>query len=166
MRNKLIVGTSVVAATILVLLLLPFFRYDLAGVHPSIRSLRQPYQRVIADYFLDGGSVGLEIIDRDGQKVQLAIPIYDGPEDTNKYHRLYLGARYFKRTNAVEIPFSRDTKMFLADIIRRNATGPDRDLSLIALRGSPRDYVDVYGRALLKKVTGKDKQEGYTMLPR
>jgi len=165
MRKKLIIAIAIVAAAVPVLLLWPFPRYDPARVHPSIRTLRQPYQRVTADYYLDGGSVGLEIIDRDGQKLQLAIPIYDGPGDTRTYHRLYLGARYFKNTNAVEISFTEDTKRFLAEVIGRNATGPDRDLSLIALRGSPRDYVDVYGRALLNKATGKDKEQGYTLWP-
>jgi hypothetical protein len=165
MRKKLIVGIAVVAAGIAVLLLWPSPRYDLARVQPSIRSLRQPYQRVTADYYLDGGSIGMEIVDRDGQKLQLAIPIYDGPGDTRTYHRLYLGAQHSKHTNAVEVPFTKDTKSFLAEVIVRYATGLDRDLSLIALRGSPRDYVDVYGRALLKKLTGKDKAQGYTLWP-
>ncbi len=129
--------------------------YDLARVHPSIRNLQQPYQSVTAGYYLDGGSVGMKIIDANGQKLELAIPIYDGPGDPRTYHRLYLGAQYSTRTNAVEVPFTEDTKRYLADVIGRYAAGPDRDCALIALRGLPRDYVDVYGRALLNKVSGR-----------
>jgi hypothetical protein len=160
MRKKLIIAIACVGVAILGLLLWPS-SYDISRVNLSIRTLRQPYQRVSAEYFLDGGSVGMEIVDRDGQKIELAVPIYDGPGDECTYHRLYLGARYWKNTNAVEVPFTEDTKRFLADVISHYATGPDRDCSLIALRGSPRDYVDVYGRALLRKATGKEKD--YTL---
>lgn len=163
MRRKAVISLVAVAVVVAGLLLWPFSRYDLSQVNPSIRSLRQPYQRVTADYYLDGGSIGIEIIDRDGQKVQLAIPIYDGPGDTLTYHRLYLGARYSTHSNAVAVAFTEDTKRFLADVIGRHATGPDRDSALIALRGSPRDYVDVYGRGLFRKVTGRDREEGYTL---
>ena len=153
--KKLAIAIALLAVFSLALLLWPFSPYDLSRVHPSIRSLPQPYQSVTADSYLDGGSVGIEIIDRDGQKIQLAIPIHDDPSDTRTYHRLYLGARYAKNTNAIEIAFTEDTKRYLANVIGRYATGPDRDCALIALRGSPRDYVNVYGRALLSRVTGK-----------
>src|SRR5580765_4003022 len=148
MKKKLVISLSVIVTVLAVLFLWPSSLYDLSRVHPSIRGLQEPYQSVTADYYLDGGSVGMEIIDRDGQKIQLAIPISDGPGDTGIYHRLYIGARYSKDANAVEVVFTKDTKRFLADVLSRYPAGPesDRDLALIALRGSARDYVGVYGR--------------------
>jgi hypothetical protein len=165
MKKKVVIPILVVVLVLLLLLFWPFLRYDFSEVHPHVQALHQPYQRVTADYYLDGGSVGIEIIDRDGQKLDLAIPIYDGPGDTRTYHRLFVGARYFSHTDAVEVAFTEDTKRYLADVIGRHATGFDRDCALLALRGSPRDYVDVYGRGFLRKVSGKDKEVGYTLWP-
>jgi hypothetical protein len=163
--KKIVIATLATALVLLTLLFWPHLSFDFSRVHPRVQALQQPYQRVTADYYLDGGSVGIEIVDRDGQKLDLAIPIYDGPGDMRTYHRLYVGARYSSHTNAVEVVFTEDTKRYLADVIGRYAMGPDRDSALLALRGSSRDYVDVYGRGFLRKVTGKDKQEGYTLWP-
>jgi hypothetical protein len=153
--KKLVIAIAVVVSLVLLFLLCPFAPYAPSRVHPTVWSLPRPYQSVTADYYLDGGSVGMVIVARDGQRLELAIPICDGPGDTRTYHRLYLGARYAKHTNAVEVAFTDDTKRYLADVIGRYAAGPDRDCALIALRGSPRDSADVYSRALLHRVTGR-----------
>jgi hypothetical protein len=155
MKRKVVIAILVVVLILLSLLFWPFSSYDFSLVHSRIQALQKPYQRVAADYYLDGGSVGIEIVDRDGQKLELAIPLYDGPSDPCTYHRLFLGARYSTYSNAVEVAFTQDTKRYLADMIGRYATGVDRDCALIRLRGLPRDYVEVYGRALLSRITSK-----------
>ena len=132
--------------------------FDLSRVHPSIRGLQKPYRSVTADYYLDGGSVGLDITDRDGQRLQLAIPVYDGPGDTRMHHRLFIGRTYVgqTRTGATEVAFTQDTKRYLADIIDRHATpGSDRDSAILTLRGSPRDRATIYTRAVWSRVTDR-----------
>jgi hypothetical protein len=151
---------AIASVAILVLLVWCSSSDNLSRVHPSVGSLREPFKRVNVDYYLDGGSVGIDITDRDGVRIQLAIPIDDGPGDTRTYHRLYVGTLYYKQTNATELPFTKDTKRFLVNVIRRYGTGPDRDCSLIAL-GSPGDRIGVYGRLLLRKATGTEKD--YTL---
>jgi len=126
-------------------------RYDISQVHPSIRDLKPPYRQVKANYFLDGGSIGMEITDHDGQKLQLAIPISDGIGDARTYHRLYLGAKHTSFSNAVEVAFTADTRKFLVDMLDNQASGIDRNAALIALRGSPLDYVKVYTWSLFEK---------------
>jgi hypothetical protein len=139
-----------------VFLLWPFSAYDRSQVHPSIRNLHQPYRSVIASYYLDGGSVGVDITDRDGQQVQCAVPVHDGLDDKRKHHRLFLGGTHIDLTNTFEVVFTSDTKRCLADIIDRFATpGSDRDLALIALRGNPHDYAMVFTGALLRKVSAQ-----------
>ena len=152
MRKKIIITVlTVVALAAFFLLRSP--SYDMARVHPSIRSLQQPFKSVTTYYFLDGGSIGMDITDRDGQRLQLAIPVYDGPGNTRTYQRLFLGTTHASRTGAVEVAFTDDTRRFLSDVISRySAPGPDRNSALIALRGSPRDYVDVYSRAVWGRV--------------
>ncbi len=149
---------AVAGALIVAAIFLWPFSFDLRRVHPSIRDLQKPYRSVTADYYLDGGSVGLDITDRDGRRVQLAIPVYDGPGDPQMHHRLFIGSTYVSqtRTGATEVAFTPDTKRYLADIIDRHATpGPDRDGALLALRGSPRDRATIYTRALWSRVTDK-----------
>ena len=86
--------------------------------------------------------------------MKLAVPINDGPGDKLTYHRLFVGATYASRTGAVEVPFTPDTKRCLANVIARQASGPERDAALIALRGSPFDYAVVYARSLFRRLTG------------
>ncbi len=155
MRTKTVSSVVVVVIVLTAVWLWPFSSYDLSRMHPSIRSLVRPYRSVTAEYYLDGGSVGIDITDQNGQRLQLAIPNYDGPGDKRTYHRLFIGATYASRTGAVEIAFTEDTKRCLADIIGRYATpGPDRDSAVIALRGSPLDYAEVHTRVLLNRFTG------------
>jgi len=75
------------------------------------------------------------------------------------HHRLFIGSTYVgqARTGATEVAFTPETKGYLAEIIDRHATpGPDRDAALlVALRGSPRDRVTIYTRALQNRVTYK-----------
>src|SRR5439155_6359273 len=133
-----------ILAALLVLSLVGLFlwppgSYDLSRVEPSIQRLQRSYQRVAAEYYLDGGSIGVTITDHAGRELKLAVPINDGPGDKLTYHRLFVGATYASRTGAVEVPFTPDTKRCLANVIARQASGPERDAALIALRGSPFD---------------------------
>jgi len=148
-KRLILIVSGVVLLALIVLWIWPFSPYDLSKVHPSIQSLKQPYQKVFASYYLDGGSVGLKITDKDGQVLQLALPVSDGPA----YQRLYFGATHASDTNAVEVVFTEDTKRCLIDIIERHAEGMDRDVALIALRGAPRDYIGGLSRAVFRKNT-------------
>ncbi len=151
-KKRLVLIVSGIALIALAILWAwPFSSYNLSKVHPRIQSLKQPYQNVFAGFYLDGGSVGVKITDKDGQVLQLAVPVHDGPGEKQKYHRLYLGATHASDTNAVEVPFTEDTRHCLIDIIERNTEGMDRDAALISLRGAPRDYIRAFTRMLLRK---------------
>src|SRR6185295_3374497 len=103
--------------TLFVVLFWPTSPYDLSRVHPNLRALKQPYRSVQAATYLDGGSVGVEIIDNDGTKVQAAFPVsFDAP---HRHDRLFIGAMHRSYTGAVEVAYTEDTKRFLVDIIAR-----------------------------------------------
>ena len=53
----------------------PTAGYDERQIHPRLQALNIPYQSVKTDYFLDGGSVGITSVDRDGNKLELALPV-------------------------------------------------------------------------------------------
>lgn len=89
MRKKLTLALSSLALAALVLFLWPTDGYDINGVDPILNGLASPYQTVSAAIFLDGGSIGITIVDRKGQKVELALPV--STNDNTKYPRLFIG---------------------------------------------------------------------------
>jgi hypothetical protein len=89
---------------------------------------------------MDGGSIGIEIVDRAGRKEQFAIPAHLG--DTNGRTRVFVGALYDRRPGAIEVADSENTKRMLIGIL---AATPERtpgdDFCLMALRQRPSDFV-------------------------
>jgi hypothetical protein len=78
----------------------------------------------------------------------LALPVSSAGGQT--YPRLFIRATHASNTNAVEVAFSEDTRRMLISIIERRQSAADSgDVALVALRGSPRDYVRIYSHAVV-----------------
>ena len=122
-------------------------RYDLSAVEPRLIRLTTPYQRVECSYFMDGGSVGIEILDHNGQQEQFALPAHMG--EPNPYSKVFVGAMYDRRPGATLVHDSLATKQMLIQVLidSRNLN-PDADFSLAVLRGSPADYARAAFRRL------------------
>jgi hypothetical protein len=150
-RKKLAILALVTLVVVAILLLRPLPSYEMAHVHPSIRGLQQPFRSVTVEWYLDGGSIGMDITDRDGKLLQLAIPVDE--KGRRNFHRLFVGAKHSLTDGAVEIEFTQDTRLFLYDAVSYFAK-PDteRDVALIALQGLTRDYVKFFLKALLSRV--------------
>lgn len=152
MNKKIGITAAVAAAAAIVGAILFFWpphRYNFSRVHPSIRNLKRPYQRVDPIYYLDGGSVGVEIVDRDGETLLLAFPVDWNPRDGETYHRLFVGATYCDFPGAVEVEFTEDTREYVAELIAQCPPGEERDHALLALRGSCCDYVGFIARTIM-----------------
>jgi len=124
-----------------------FFRpspgYDITRVEPRLSSLQEPYQRIKTALYLDGGSVGIEITDRDGKTEQFAIP--SRLEETNRYTKVYVGAMYDSKPGAVLVSDSEQTKRMLIHVLAAMPNRkPDDDACLIMLRHRPADIVHLY----------------------
>lgn len=152
MRKKvkvILVGLllAVAVATLLFHGLTP--HYDIGVVHPRLRALQQPYQSVKTAYYWDGGSIGIEITDRDGHREQFAIPSHLG--DSNRYTKVFVGAMHDGKPDALEIAQPEHTKRMLICVLKDypNRTARD-DLSLMALRRHPVDFA----RCLLHRWRG------------
>jgi hypothetical protein len=153
MRKKLIIGVCVLGLALVAALLWPTTGYDISHVYPSLRELATPYQSVSTDYYLDGGSISITIIDRDSHKLELALPV--SPEHGRSYPRLFIGATHISKTGAAEIPFSEDTRRMLISIVEQHRqTTNDSDIALVALRGAPRDYARICNRAAVRFCQG------------
>ena len=146
MRKKFIISVLLLAVLVAAVLLWPTAGYDISRVHSSLRELATPYQSVCAGFYLDGGSIGITIIDRDARKLELALPV--SPEHGRSYPQLLIGATHHSKTGAVEVAFTEDTRRMLISIIEAHRTpGNDSDITLVALRGAPRDYARIGGSA-------------------
>jgi hypothetical protein len=130
----------------------PGSMYSRSRVHPSVRNLQEPYRMVWTDFLLDGGSVGIKIVDRDNRAVELALPVFFDSPRPPRYDRLFVGSFHFNKTNSVEVPYPEPTKRMLADIIDRYVqSGIQHDAAVIALRGAPKDYVRAYLRVTFQQ---------------
>jgi hypothetical protein len=147
MRRKLVISGSFLVIMVAVLLLWPTAGYDISKVHSSLRQLATPYQSVSTGYYLDGGSIGITIVDREARKLELALPV--SSEGGRRHPRLFIGATYASATSAVEVAYTADTRRMLITIVEEyRAPGSDTDITLVALRGAPRDYARLGGRAV------------------
>lgn len=146
MRKKLIISGLLFAILAAAVLLWPAAGYDISRVHSSLRELATPYQSVSTSYYLDGGSIGITIVDRDARRLELALPV--SSEAGRSYPQLFIGATHSSKTGAVEVAFSADTRRMLISVIEHHRTSADSsDIALVSLRGSPRDYARIYGHA-------------------
>lgn len=119
----------------------------MSRVHPSVRELERPYQSVWTDFYLDGGSIGIRIVDRNSRTVELVFPVsIDSPRPL-RYGRLFVGSVSPDDTNKLEVAHPEDTKRMLVEIVERYApANQSRDVTLIELRGAPKDYVRAFVR--------------------
>ena len=149
MRKKLVIAVSLLTILVAVVLLWPTAGYDISRVPPSLRELATPYQSVSTGYYLDGGSIGITIVDRDARRLELALPV--SSEGGRTYPQLFIGATHSSKTGAVEVAFSADTRRMLISAIEHHQTaGDSSDIALVALRGAPRDYARIGSRAVAR----------------
>ncbi len=135
----LLLGAVVFAGTIFVI-----FQtgpsYNLQKVHPRLADLQPPYRKVKTYYWADGGSIGIEIIDRDGRQEQFGIRAK--LSDAKRYSRVFVGALNDSFQSAVEVGEPEHTRKMLTRVV---SDYPDRtpydDINLAILRGYPKDYL-------------------------
>ncbi len=65
---------------------------------PHLTVLKEPYQKVETEYYLDGGSIGIKITDKDGRQEMFAMPVHR-KEGRLTYPELYVGTMW---TSAVK----------------------------------------------------------------
>jgi hypothetical protein len=139
-----IILAILIAVPILIVAIWSFWpspSYDVSQVCPQLSSLQKPYRNVKTALFLDGGSIGMEIIDRNGQREQFALPCSNDNTNYPGYSRVFVGALWNHRKGAIEITNPEPTKLMLVKILQdypnRNAHD---DASLFFLRRKPIDY--------------------------
>lgn len=126
--------------------------YERAKVHASLQALAQPYRAVVTEYYMDGGSVGIQITDRNGRVMEYALPVSE--DNPRRYEQVFFGAMWIKdrSKSPVEVKDPTETKKMLIRIIDRySPRDANTGVALCALRGLPRDYASALAYAFLQQ---------------
>ena len=115
---------------------------DRSRVEPRLLALREPYRKVEAASYLDGGSVGVRITDAEGRVEEFAIPNrFDKADD---YRRVFVGALHADRPGAVEVAHGLATKHAIVLVLFRYSHGdPEVDFARAVLSRRATDFVKV-----------------------
>lgn len=118
--------------------------YDVRRVEPRLTALQKPYRLVRAAYYMDGGSIGIEITDRDGKVEPFAIPAHI--DEGHAHELVYAGSMYDREPGAVLVADSEQTKrMLIAVLASEPEITPENALCLLVLRHHPADFLRCIG---------------------
>ena len=138
------------------LLLWPFGTADLGEVPPEL-PFHPPYAQVEVDYYLDGGSIGIQVVDNQGTTNLMALPARLVGND-KVYTNLVFGTVWVGRTNTPGIPLTKELKNYLVALIEQHGS-PEmhKTIALSELRGAPRDYLRVFNYVVRTKVMSQEQ---------
>jgi transglutaminase-like putative cysteine protease len=115
--------------------------------------LQEPIRVTKALFYLDGGSIGLEIVDGRGATTSFALPI-SSVSGADRYTHFALGTVRAAKTNSQQlIPLDSKTRAYIAYLLeRKTPRDTDADIALTSLRGAPRDYATALIHVLQKRL--------------
>ena len=117
----------------------PYESPDKSQVIPELAELQEPLQ-VETLMWADGGSLGIQIEDRDGKSVKLCLPNEFGEEE-NENEQLFVGSLHYSKTNAVEVENPHHSMLRLLEILRDvERKDMDRDRIIASTSGRWRDW--------------------------
>ena len=136
-------------ALVILIAILPVFIFCLPmpnrsrkGIDPSLKTMKYPLKKVVVEYYFDGGSVGLLVVDADGKTNEFALPVsYSGSK--RQYTNFHAGELWLNRTNiSLAEPLDDRTRRYLFYLMEvKGKRDAHRTLALLYMRGAPRDYV-------------------------
>lgn len=124
----------------------------MAKVHPELRALQFPLKRVDIASYLDGGSVGMRLVDATGKTLEFNLPCTPYP---GFLQALRIGSMepYIERSTVVPSP--KETERYLQRLADDHAPlNVDKVAALIDWRAAPRDCLRFVGWVLLNRFDG------------
>jgi hypothetical protein len=143
-KIKIVLGFLLVF--FLIFLFRPYERVNYKMVDQRLRALEEPLKSVNICCFGDGGSIGFEIVDREGKTLAFCLPSpLDDPSLT--YNNLFVGSLYYTESGASEVLNGHHTKLRLAEMLRSHpGFDATRDLIVYHLSGRYRDLLRFLSR--------------------
>ena len=118
--------------------------YDVNNVDPSLRALERPYQSVIVEYYLDGGSIGLFVSDKAGKSASFGLRV-TRENDKDVYKTLFIGDPRKTNNPGTRVSLNSDTKNFIIEIMDRyGRLDMNKKAALMKIRGNLKDWLRIY----------------------
>ena len=135
-----LVTLGVIVLVLLIWIFRPYSSPDSSSVSKYLSELEEPFQRVDAAYYLDGGSVDIRIVDARGRETDFCLRAALG-DGERRYERLYYGALHYTEEPSSEIPQPSDTILRLLEIVRAaEGVSRDCDVAVASASGRWRDF--------------------------
>jgi hypothetical protein len=141
---KLVAGIALVAFVVWVW---PESPIDMTKVHPELRTLQFPLKQVEIGSYLDGGSVGMRLVDATGKKLEFNLPCTP-PLGTLQALRFGSMEPSPERSTVVQSP--KETERYLQRLADEHAPlNVNKVAALLSWRTAPRDCLRFVGWVLL-----------------
>ena len=129
----------------------PYSSYDPEAVSKKLSDLEEPFQSVETAYFLDGGSIGVHIIDAQGREGTFCLRASSIKRE-EKYQRLYAGSLHYTTDSSVEVAEPKDTIIRLLEVLR-SAEGVERsrDIAIASASGRWSDMARLLRRRFISR---------------
>ena len=153
-RKRLYILLAVVVVASVACFFRPYPTPDEKKVHPTLFSLKKPYSGVTMGYFMDGGSIGVTVLDHGGQTFNACLPNPLGEEQAYR-GRLFLGARHYRSPGAEEDLKYPDTRWELIKILSEHGDNTwVSDTAIAMLSGRWKDWLRIGWKMHVVKVKG------------
>lgn len=120
----------------------PCTSFDKSIIDKRLTSLEEPFKSARTSYYKDGGSVGIEIVDKNDTVLKIALPVVSLSDPS--YEKVYFGVYHIDhlKEGGDEVDNPVETILMLQDILHRySKSNPQLITGLCALRGRVIDYM-------------------------
>jgi hypothetical protein len=93
-------------------------------VEPRLIALREPFRSVQSFYYMDGGTIGIRIIDANGHTEEFTSPSHLGSDESHQ--RIFIGGIYDRHSWTAEVDHPNETRAALVRILWRYRRPVDR----------------------------------------
>ncbi len=159
-RRFLWLFAAALSVGLIAILCWPGAPYEWNKVDALVRNAPRTYRSASVESFLDGGSIGIFIVDATGAELNLVLPVTHRAGQCS-YERL---ARPVKKYSIKGMPLSIDTRNYLIRVMEQHrGTDGDGHLALLQLRGWPKDYLrfgGLLGRIALSRLGERIMRSG------
>lgn len=129
-------------------------KIDMAQVPLELKELQRPFRSIGVDYYLDGGSIDIDILDARGKRRILGLPV-EKDEPSHTYIKLAISDNPKRRLQGeMTVSLNDDTRRWIISVLEE-ANGPERDVALVVFGKSKSALAKDYAKVFWRMVPGQ-----------
>jgi len=129
----------------------PYPTTDLTQVHPQLLLLERPYKSIDTDYYMDGGTTTVELVDNKDHVFFLCFPNSMLDEEKHLRDKIFIGAQHYHDEGSILLVGYEHTKYYLLELLleKKDRTIID-DRAIAKITGRIRNWARVaYGTLVM-----------------